>query len=363
MKTLRVCLSSELPHIPDMDQNFIYFAYDTLEIFVGNQGTYQGNYAIVEALPEDKSVDILYISSTNGDVNIWYDYQVVKIAEIESSSQVNLLKKAKTSFFHYASHRYLDMSRRVIKIPFKNGIYELVVDLPNNAIIDNDTVLRYDVEKEQFVEEGDQELHTPYIGIHGSTTDTVEIIVQNERSIEANVKISDISNNVLRKKDDGLFVDGSVFLKKDQYNEWMDTWSSTQNTIMDAVLDIREQLAYIETIISEEAITAKIQALLEQQIPTINEAIENYDNIINNVIPGWLQESKEYTDQQFETTKNYLMDYFGEYFSDVWDNVQYIPPEPEPEPDSDEDLNPEEIVPDEDLDPQNTTDDEDPDGE
>lgn len=319
MKTLRVCLSRDLPQIPDMDQNYIYFAYDTLEIFIGNNGAYQGNYAVIEVLPENQSTDILYISSETGDVSVWDDYQNKKIAEIEDSSQIELLKKAKTSFFHFASHRYLDMTRRVIKIPFQNGSYELVVDVPESMIVNDDTVLRYDVEKEQFVEEGDEELHTPYIGIHGSTTDTVEVQVLSERSLKADIRISDRSNNVLYKQDDGLFVDGSGFLKKADYDEWMTTWASTQLALSDALAAIEEDMEYIQSIISEEAITAKINAILELRIPTIEEAIENYNQIVTTTIPGWLDEAKSYSDNLFDQTKSELLNQFGDYFNDPWD--------------------------------------------
>ena len=51
LKTLKVCLSEELPIITERDPNTIYFLYDKLLVFLG-QSLYNDPYAIVESMPE-----------------------------------------------------------------------------------------------------------------------------------------------------------------------------------------------------------------------------------------------------------------------------------------------------------------------
>ena len=334
MLIFRVCLARDLPQVPSMEPNYIYFAYDKLKLYMRNKGEYQGNYAIIPEIPDEPSPEILYILETDGSVNVWDDYQIKTIAEIEDPSQVDLLKKASTSFFHYAAHRYLDKERRIIRLPYENGNYELAIDIPNNIIVNNDTVLRYDVTTERFIEEGDEELHTPYIGIHGSETDTVTLEVVNERMLEANVKLSTEPGNSLVKNNDGLYFDGSKYLTIDQYTRWVSEWQSTLDRISDSVELMEAELEEVRELISDESINRRIQTILQTYFPTINTAISNYNTILNVTIPGWLQEAKEYSDRKFYDTKDELMQIFGDYFSNPWEN-EYI-----------------ETVPDEDLDPQ-----------
>lgn len=335
MLVFRVCLARDLPQVPSMLPNYIYFAYDKLKLYMGNKGEYQGNYAIIPEIPEEPSPEILYILETDGSVNVWDDYQRKTIAEIEDAAQIDLLKKASTSFFHYASHRYLDMERRVIKLPYENGNYELVVDIPNDIIVNDDTVLRYDVATERFIEEGDEEIHTPYVGIHGSETDTVTLEVVNERMLRGDVKLSSEPGNAIVKNNDGLFFDGSKYLTIDQYTTWLSEWQSTLNRISDSVELMENELEEVRRLISDESINNRILTILQTYFPTINTAISNYNTILNVTIPAWLQEAKEYSDRKFYDTKDELMQIFGEYFNNPWENEQA-----------------DSIVPDEDLDPQ-----------
>ena len=46
LKTFRVCLSSELPPEVDREDNYIYFTYDTLSLYLG-QNEFCDNFAIL----------------------------------------------------------------------------------------------------------------------------------------------------------------------------------------------------------------------------------------------------------------------------------------------------------------------------
>lgn len=339
MLTFRVCLARDLPQVPDMDPNYVYFAYDRLRIYFGNSGVYQGNYAIVPELPEEMSPDILYILETDGSINVWDDYQIKKIAEIEAAEQIELLKKSSTSFFHFASHRYLDKARRTINLPYENGSYELVVDIPNNIIVNDDTVLRYDVAAERFIEEGDEEIHTPYIGIHGSETDTVKLEVVSGEILKGDVKISSEPMNAIVKNPDGLYFDGSKYLEKDTYNRWLSEWQWTLDALTGSVESIEANLVIIRDLISEDAIRAMINDILTGYFPTIESAIQNYDRILNEVIPQWQSNVESYSDQKFNDTKTEIIEHFEGYFSNPWENENgpEYPPDEDIDPQLDED--------------------------
>lgn len=64
-KTLRVCLSKDLPDILDREPNFLYFLYDKLMLFMG-QNIYNDPFCIVPALPDDPISGMLYIDFGDG---------------------------------------------------------------------------------------------------------------------------------------------------------------------------------------------------------------------------------------------------------------------------------------------------------
>ena len=45
MKKLRVCLSRDIPALPDRSFNYLYLAYDKLDLYAG-QNKLEENYAI-----------------------------------------------------------------------------------------------------------------------------------------------------------------------------------------------------------------------------------------------------------------------------------------------------------------------------
>ena len=148
LKTLRVCLSSELPELLNRDPNFIYFLYDKLTVFLG-QSIYSDPYAVVEAMPEAPINGMLYFVM-DGTVQVYIEYSNKVIGQIENEDQLELLKKAGTTFFVNSEKRYLDLSRRIVTLPFQNGTYELTVSLANNLKIDKDTVIGFNPETNHF---------------------------------------------------------------------------------------------------------------------------------------------------------------------------------------------------------------------
>jgi hypothetical protein len=107
MKTLRVCLSSSLPPLTDRDRNYLYFTYDDLALYSGQNTLYE-NFVITHEIPEEQVEGMIYILDTDGSVHRKEDYQDLVIAEIEDSSQVEILQKAGTMFYVNSNYKYLD---------------------------------------------------------------------------------------------------------------------------------------------------------------------------------------------------------------------------------------------------------------
>ena len=149
LKTLKVCLSSELPLITERDPNTIYFLYDKLLVFLG-QSLYNDPYAIVEAIPENPVFNMLYFDLSDGKVKAYIDYSITEIAEVETPEQLEILKQSGTTFFVNSEKRYLDLRRRTVTLPYQNGTYMLTVDLANNLKFDENTVLGFNPETNCF---------------------------------------------------------------------------------------------------------------------------------------------------------------------------------------------------------------------
>ena len=154
MKTLRVCHSRDLPSIHDRDINYIYFLYDKLEVFIG-QNYYSDPYAIVESFPSLPVAEMLYFCIDDGKIRARVSLVETEIAEIESPEQLEILKQAGTTFFVNSDRRYLDVKSKLITLPYNNGTYELTLSLANDLKIDENTVIAFNPETQQFEIVGD----------------------------------------------------------------------------------------------------------------------------------------------------------------------------------------------------------------
>ena len=134
MKTLRVCLSSDLPGLLDRNPDYLYFLYDKLFLYSG-QNMIDVNFVITERIPDidDQVPGMIYILNTDGSVHRKVDYVDTVVAEIEEDSQIELLRKAGTMYYVNSDHRYMDSQRRTLTLPYNNGNYELAVAAKNDA--------------------------------------------------------------------------------------------------------------------------------------------------------------------------------------------------------------------------------------
>ena len=309
LKTLRVCLSSELPILLERKPNFIYFIYDKLELFVG-QTMYSDPFAIVESMPENPVSGMLYLV-LDGYIRIYLDYGIKEIAYIESEDQLELLKQAGTTFFVNSEKRYLDLQRRVITLPFNNGTYELTVSLAKDLIIDKDTVIGFNPLTNQFEIIGNHNTDLVFTGRYrGKDSDSVNMTVS-ENKISADVKVSKGYDNIIKILPDGIYANANNKVDKDTFYSWVENYHNYRTSLNYYLRDLETELDNMVGIdITEEYIFSKIRSAIQSIIPDIEEAIEKYDEILAK-FEAVETNTKAYTDEKFTMTKQEIIDYIN----------------------------------------------------
>ncbi len=283
MKTLRVCLSSELPALLERDPDFLYFTYDKLFLYSG-QNLLDVNYAIASAIPENQVVGMIYILDTDGSVHRKVDYSDVTIAEIENESQIELLKKAGTMYYIDANHRYMDSQRRTLTLPYNDGNYELTVAAKNDAVFNNNTILKYNEEHERFEMYGEEsedfiDYSKPF---RGKETNSVKVNIDGPK-ITAMIKISSAIGNILKLASDGLYVKPLGWVDSDTFEKWVNDVSDFKKYAQNILDRIDAEISAVEKLVTKEAIHQEIMDQLELKYPTIDTALENYQQVVDSL--------------------------------------------------------------------------------
>lgn len=318
LKKLRVCLSKDLPLITDRDPQIIYFLYDKLTVFLG-QNLYSDPYVIVEQMPSEPINGMLYFV-LDGYVKVYIDYGVKEIAQIENNEQLELLKQAGTTFFVNAERRYLDLQRRIITLPYQNGSYELTVSAANNLILDKDTVIAFNTETNQFDIVGKRQDYDLVFTskYRGEDTNTASVKVLDNR-ISADIKISPGYDNILRFVKDGLYASVSDRVPKKEFDNWKFEFQKYKSSMEGYLEELSKEIESTQSTISPETITIKIHEALENVYPEIDEAMLVFEDI-SLQLTEIEQRSKEYTDSEFDSAYNKLYDMILEVTDDPWEN-------------------------------------------
>lgn len=309
MKKLKICNSENLPSIEDRTNDTIYFVYDKMAIFLG-QNFYSDPFCIVEDIPDYPVPAMLYITF-QGDVKAYINDQVTVIAQIENTEELRYLNSAGSIYFMKAEYRYLDLQTRVVHLPYQNGEFQLTVNLAKEIMINKNTVLRYNPVTSQFEIEGDwyeDEGHIPnsngYVGGETSTT----ITRFDEKTFLTDVKISEEVNNVLKDYGNGLYVDISSKANKEQFNDLIESYIEYKSIIDGYIIELKEAIENASIEVSEGTIGEKIDEALEEYKPSIADMFEKYDQMYKE-----LQELKEMyntgVDTAFDTAKKEITDY------------------------------------------------------
>lgn len=283
LKTLRVCHSRDLPSVPERSFSYLYLAYDKLDLYAG-QNNINENYVITSALPEEPVPGMIYILDTDGSVYRNIDYSNQKIAEIEDPSQIEYIQKAGTLFRVNANNRYMDSQTRTLTLPFNDGKYELNVSVRNDQIFDNNTIMKYNQDKERFevygpINEEFIDFSKPF---RGANTSTVHIKTDGPR-IQADVQVSKILNNLLKKASDGLYIKPTGIVSRKEFDYWANQINDFKSRANDILNNIDNDIKQMQEIISEKNINETIYQILSEKFEGIQIAIDNYAELVSRV--------------------------------------------------------------------------------
>lgn len=283
MKTLRVCKMNDLPPELERNDNYLYLAYDKLIMFSGQNTLYE-NFCIVSSMPQEPVTGLIYIYDTDGSVHIWENYTDNKVATIESASMVQYIQKAGTMFYVNVNKRYIDSQRRVLTLPYNDGSYELSVELDKEQMFTNDTILKFNPDTEKFEIYGPHE--ESFIDwsreFHGVNTDTVIMTTDGPR-ICASVRVSQRIHNAIKAASDGLYVNLDDKLDRATFEEFEIQYMNFRTMALEILERVATELEYLEDIVSEETVTAEIMEILRERYPTIDQALADYNAIIDQM--------------------------------------------------------------------------------
>ena len=319
MKTLRVCHSEDLPSILDRQLDFIYYLYDKLEIFFG-QNYYSDPYAIVESYPSNPIAGMLYFCLDDGYVKSKVNLEDTNIAKIESDEQLEILKQAGTMFFVNADRRYLDVRTKLISLPFKNGTYELTVNLANDLKINENTVIGFNPETQEFEIIGDiQDFDLVFSRDYkGKDTDSIKIKVE-DHEISAEVNISSRDDNIIKVGPDGLYATVNDRVPSGVFEDWASRFNDYKDDMEEYIALLSDLIERAEEIIASDTISQKILASLEAVYPEIDTALANYDEYAQR-IDSVEEEINDYSDSKYRETEQALLDAIDNATNDPWED-------------------------------------------
>lgn len=281
MKTLKVCMSEHLPLEQDRDINTIYYLYDKLLVFNGKT-LYNDPYVITERMPADPANGILYFTLNDGKVKSYIEYKVVEIANIENSEQLDILKKCGTSFFNNSNKRHLDLSRRIVTLPYLNGTYELTVSLANDLIINENTKIAFNPATNMFEMVGDDHDVIFRHKYEGKDSMSVRTKMTDAR-LMSGVKISQFYNNIIKCARDGLYVNVDDRVEKEEFEYYLELFTIYKNRLDEYMKEISPRLDYVEQTTGVTYINNKILEVLKGVYPEIDDALAKFKDFVDNI--------------------------------------------------------------------------------
>lgn len=284
LKTLRVCHSKDLPILIDRSFDYLYLAYDKLDLYAG-QNNIEENYVITSVIPEEPVAGMIYILDSDGSVYRNIDYSNVQIAKIEDTSQIEFLKKAGTLFRVNINQRYLDSQTRSLTLPFNDGKYEMNVSVRNDQKFTEETIAKYNPEKERFEVYGPttEEFIDYSKPFRGGKTQTVNIRSDGPR-LHGEVQISKILNNLLKRASDGLYIKPTDIVPREEFDKWAYDVDDFKNRAQDILDSIDSDLKHMQQLISEENINQTIYNILSEKFGDIQTALDNYAKIVDQMV-------------------------------------------------------------------------------
>lgn len=320
-KILRVCNSELLPPILERSSNYVYFVYDKMSIYLG-QNFYSDPFCIVEHLPSNPVEGILYIT-LDGYMKSYFDGSEVEIGYIESQDQLQYLKDAGTVYFMKAEYRYLDRQTRLLNLPFQNGSYQLSVNAAKELMIDENTIIKFNPNTDRFEIIGN-EVEFPWNeynndGYRGSETASIITTVDN-KTVKSDLKISSEPGNILKIFGNGLYAHIGEIATEEQVQNLALMYENYKISVEAKMNQVRDEMDAKGFNLTEESLAAKIMTALTEYEPTIQEMFENYDYIYEQL--GYLRDSTtQYADEKINEAKKEIVDYIAE-ISSAWNEFE-----------------------------------------
>ena len=375
-RILQILTSRELPLPQYREPDHLYYVYDKMKLYL-YQSQYADPFSIVEKMP-DQSVlveNMLYIVIETGYMYTYSHNSIVELGHIEINEfgdvdpdQMELLKKSGTIYFMNAEERYLDPQTRTLQLPFQNGTYQLTLSLAKDLMIDNETIIKFNEDTEQFEIMGaefqpDKWLKDIYKYRGNWNESIITAVEEGSNAIKSKVNVADLSGNAIKVLGQGLYVNALDFADASRYNDMVLAFVNYKNIIDRYVLECTEAIMTITSTISQETIKQRIIAILEEYKPDIDDMFEKYDQFeeeinliqyyLDHDVPEQIDEAEQSIIDYIDSKDN-AWSYFSEdvdpalvltedqieaqglivsEFRDIVRTLRAItPPEPEPEP-------------------------------
>lgn len=324
-RVLRVCNSEFLPPLSERDTNYIYFIYDKMAIYLG-QNRYTDPFCIVEDMPKEPIEGMLYIT-IDGKVKTYLDYNVVEIGEIENEDQIQYLYDAGTVYFMKAEYRYLDPQTRTLQLPYQNGSYQLSINLAKNIIIDKNTVIRFNEDTKQFEIDGRSYGETVnkvelIKDLKGGETDSTFTAITNG-NIRVTLKISQAAGNLIKLLDSGVYASLDEYLTDEDLNEVKNGLDIYRSSLNKYLADLKAAVDATDISVSEESILRRIKIELDKYYPNITKILDHYEEVYTHLVE-LRKDSKQYTDKRFLETREAISKYIDDELRKLhpWEDYQ-----------------------------------------
>lgn len=296
LKILKVCLKQELPPYEERTEKYLYFLIDDLVLMLG-RNYYSDPFVIVERLPEHPLINNLYITLA-GEVKVFDDYEWKLVGQIEDDpKQLDALQKIGTTYIFNASKRYYDHVNRTLSVPFHNGTYMLIVDVQDDQLYNDKTVIRYDTETNRFQLDGEHE-YEDFRRYHSGSTASVETTVF-KNSIQPEVKLSKNPKNVLQIKNGGLFADLMNGVSSEEFGKFKGDYYTYKNKLDKLYKEAQTCIDDAQILVGEETLRSKIDQIVAEQYGQLTEIFDKYDELYD-IVQIFMQNDKEYIDRLYE---------------------------------------------------------------
>ena len=287
-RKLVLCHSSALPDKADRVKNYVYLVYDQFKLYI-YQTLYTDPYCIIQSLSNSREIltdKMLYITM-DGRMYSVSNHIVYHMGDLLDFAQSDLLTQCGTAYFMNAESRYFDKTKRLLNLPFKNGNYQLNLSLVKDLSIDENTVIRFNPDTNQFYVAGkeyqfDDRLNNLY-KYSGMNTRTVETYLDGH-TFRSNIRLSDKPGNDIKALTSGLFVSNNDLASKQKYLDMIAHFVVIKNRLSTYIMELVGAVKEAEETSSQETLEQIAENVLENYKHDIDDMVENYETLYERLL-------------------------------------------------------------------------------